>query len=364
METFFPLSVLFLFRSLRRRSHISSVTWYSYCCFFVRDRNENISVIKYVATATTPCETVKNTTRFVGLQRFQKIKHRRLNLSTLLLSFLYITLHNMVSVGFFSLELNIHTLWHSHHIRQNVRNIILRILVFTYTLISVRKKTFIGPRGFKQAQNLDKTSSSIKHGIRNSTTSRNGNGRLSTRKLGHFQSNMGELCGRHGYWKKSSKRTGRHTSFSNRQGISANIQKPANIGKGTSRHTKILERLTNNIEPKENITYQWHMFNSCKQELGKNFDAYLIKLRHLIKMCEYSALEDEQLRDRIVTSTSNNNVRARLLGESGLTLNRAIDICKRTELAEQQLGKLNNSAETIHYTKADKKKGTRIHKRL
>ena len=126
--------------------------------------------------------------------------------------------------------------------------------------------------------------------------------------------------------------------------------------KEQARTQKILERLTNYFEPKQNIIYQGYMFNSCTQEQGENFDAYLIKLRYLIKTCEYGALEDELLRDRIVTGTSNNNVRARLLCESGLTLDRAIDICKSTEQAEQQLGKLNNSAETIHYTKADKKK--------
>ena len=123
--------------------------------------------------------------------------------------------------------------------------------------------------------------------------------------------------------------------------------------------TKILERLTNYFEPKQNIIYQRYMFNSYTQELGEKFDAYLIKLRHLIKTCEYGAIEDELLRDRIVTGTSNNNVRAWLLSESGLTLDRVIDICRSTEQAEQQLGKLNNSAETIHYTKVDKKKKKR-----
>ena len=98
------------------------------------------------------------------------------------------------------------------------------------------------------------------------------------------------------------------------------------------------------------------MFNSCTQEQGEKFDAYLIRLRHLIKTCEYGALEDGLLCDRIVTGTSNNNVQARILSESGFTLDRAIDICRSTEQAEQQFGKLNNSPETIHYTKAGKKK--------
>ena len=89
---------------------------------------------------------------------------------------------------------------------------------------------------------------------------------------------------------------------------------------------KNLKRLTNYFEPKQNIIYQRYMFNSCTQGLGEKFDAYLIKLRHLIKTCEYGALEDELQRDRIVTGTSNSNVQARLLSESGLTLDRAIDI--------------------------------------
>ena len=155
---------------------------------------------------------------------------------------------------------------------------------------------------------------------------------------------------------KSSKRTGRHTSFGNRQRMSANILKPANVDRGTSRYTNILEKLTHYFESKQNIIYQRYMFNSCTQEQGEKLDAYLIKLRHLIKTCEYGAPEDELLRDRMVTDTSNNNFRARLLSESGLTLDRVVDICRSTEQAEQQLGKLNNSAETIHYTKADKKK--------
>ena len=120
--------------------------------------------------------------------------------------------------------------------------------------------------------------------------------------------------------------------------------------------TKILERLTNDFEPKQNMIYQRYMFNSCTQEQSEKFNAYLIKLRHLIKTCEYSALEDELLRDQIVTGTRNKNVLARLLSEYQLTLDQAIDICWSTEQVEQQLGKLSNSAETIDYTKAEKKR--------
>ena len=48
---------------------------------------------------------------------------------------------------------------------------------------------------------------------------------------------------------KSSRRTGRHTSFGNRQGISANIQKPANVGRGTSRHKEFWKNSQTTLNP-------------------------------------------------------------------------------------------------------------------
>ena len=63
---------------------------------------------------------------------------------------------------------------------------------------------------------------------------------------------------------------------------------------------------------------------------------------------------------QIVTGNSNNNVRTWLLSESGLTLDQVIDICRSTEQAEQQLDEVNDSAETIYYTKTDKKKARKF----
>ena len=198
--------------------------------------------------------------------------------------------------------------------------------MFTYTFISVCKKHL------SDHMNLDKTSSTIKHGICNSTPSKNGNGDL---------------------WENWALIK---LTWENYVAVTDIEKKAANVLVGTllviskeclqiyknllmsaeerADTQNFLERLTNYFEPKQNIVYQWYMFNSRTQEQGEKFDAYLIKLKHLIKMCKYSALEDELLRDRILTSTSNNNVWARLLSESGLTLDQAIDICRSTEQTE------------------------------
>ena len=118
---------------------------------------------------------------------------------------------------------------------------------------------------------------------------------------------------------------------------------------------KILDKLTEYFEPKQNKIYQRYLFNSCSQEHGERFETYLHKLRGLLKSCKYGILENELLRDRIVIGTNNQNIRAKLLSESGLTLDRTIDICRTTEQAELQLVKLNNTDEPIHYTTLDKR---------
>ena len=47
--------------------------------------------------------------------------------------------------------------------------------------------------------------------------------------------------------------------------------------------------------------------------------------------CDYGTLRDELIINRIVISLSESKVRALLLRESGLTLNRVIDMCRASE---------------------------------
>ena len=115
---------------------------------------------------------------------------------------------------------------------------------------------------------------------------------------------MRELFERDGYWKKSRKRTGRYIlSVIGKECQQIYKKKKKKLPMSAEERAdteKNLERLTNYFEPKQNIIYQRYMFNSCIEGQCDKFDAYLIKLRHLIKTCEYGALEDEILHDRIV----------------------------------------------------------------
>ena len=125
-----------------------------------------------------------------------------------------------------------------------------------------------------------------------------------------------------------------------------------------------IKKLSDYFEPKLNTTYERYVFNSCDQEIGERFDAYLNKLRKLIKTCRYSTLEDELLRDRIVMGTNKKEIRTRLLSEPDLTLDRTIDICRSTKQRDRQVDVIGSrkTTETVHYTqKAEKRKQRREH---
>jgi len=62
------------------------------------------------------------------------------------------------------------------------------------------------------------------------------------------------------------------------------------------------------------------------------------------------------LRDRIVTGLQNHGHRERLLRESTLTLQKAIDICRTNEMAASQRHKMEQSG-TIHFAREEKKRG-------
>ena len=62
------------------------------------------------------------------------------------------------------------------------------------------------------------------------------------------------------------------------------------------------------------------MFFSRDQEANEIFDSYLVSLRKLASSCEFTQLEEELIRDRIVLSTKDGGVRVRMLREPAMTL--------------------------------------------
>ena len=57
--------------------------------------------------------------------------------------------------------------------------------------------------------------------------------------------------------------------------------------------------------------------------------------------CEFGAIKDDLIRDRIVCGTISERVKDRLLREDKLTLDKAISVCRADEESMRQIQKMN-----------------------
>lgn len=122
----------------------------------------------------------------------------------------------------------------------------------------------------------------------------------------------------------------------------------------------ILEKLTEEFQSKRNIIYERYLFNSITQEANETFDRFLNRLRERSTTCKFAALESEMLRDRIVIGVTSDDTRERLLREKDLDLDKAINICRTSEMATKQLQSMHTTTETVQFarTKPSKPKTT------
>jgi len=102
-----------------------------------------------------------------------------------------------------------------------------------------------------------------------------------------------------------------------------------------------------------NVTYERYVFNRRVQEAGEKFDSFLADLRRLVRTCDYENLEDSIIRDRIVMGIRDDATRRKLLQTRKLDLALAVDICKASELAVQQLKAMTNGDE-VHALKTSR----------
>ena len=87
---------------------------------------------------------------------------------------------------------------------------------------------------------------------------------------------------------------------------------------------------------KPNITMKRHVFFTRNQRQGETVEAYVSDLRNKVKTCRFGNLQDELVKDRLVTGIHNDSVRKILLRNSELTLIKAIEICQIHEITEQR----------------------------
>ena len=100
---------------------------------------------------------------------------------------------------------------------------------------------------------------------------------------------------------------------------------------------KCLEVLEKYFKPTRNVVYERYVFNTCSQTGEESIQTYVTRLRKLAASCEYGALTDEFIQDRLVIGLKNQGDKVRLLREKSLTLQKAIEMCTSSETASHQM---------------------------
>ncbi|BET02330.1 Reverse transcriptase (RNA-dependent DNA polymerase) [Nesidiocoris tenuis] len=101
--------------------------------------------------------------------------------------------------------------------------------------------------------------------------------------------------------------------------------------------TEIISALDGFFLPAVNVIYERYVFGSAAQNESEKIDQYVARLRHLSSTCEYKAMEDEMIRDRLVLGIRDEETKKQLLSDPKLTLTSAIRTCRVNELASAQM---------------------------
>ena len=78
------------------------------------------------------------------------------------------------------------------------------------------------------------------------------------------------------------------------------------------------------------------MFNRRKQEDCESVDSFITDLHTLAKHCDFGALHNQLIRDRIVVGIMDSKLSERLQIDSDFTLEKAVTTVRQTEMVHQQ----------------------------
>ncbi|UYV66194.1 K02A2.6-like [Cordylochernes scorpioides] len=119
---------------------------------------------------------------------------------------------------------------------------------------------------------------------------------------------------------------------------------------------EIINALTHHFTPKINIIYERSIFNQTNQETNESIEQYICRLRKLSSTCNYGAMTEEMIRDRLVLGIIDKQTKRQLISDPQLTLQKAIDVCKANESANKQIENLTkNTQEEVNKLNIRKK---------
>ena len=98
----------------------------------------------------------------------------------------------------------------------------------------------------------------------------------------------------------------------------------------------VLDKFDAYFAPRCNELASRYKFRKCLQSADESIDAYITRLKILVKDCNYED-RDKELRDQIVFGCADDKLRQKFFEQEDLTLQKAIDVSIAYQAARRQM---------------------------
>ena len=121
----------------------------------------------------------------------------------------------------------------------------------------------------------------------------------------------------------------------------------------------VVQKFQDYCSPRKNITFMQHKFFTCKQRDGQSFDEFVTELRKHSADCEFETLCNSLIRYIIICGINDNHLHERLLRETELTLQKAVQLGHAAEETKRHVKELQKEiddkslVDTVHKEKFD-----------
>ena len=111
--------------------------------------------------------------------------------------------------------------------------------------------------------------------------------------------------------------------------------------------TKAARMLNAHFQAEPNPVYERYQFRQLHPRSGESVTQFVVRLRQQARFCDFKAVTDDMIRDHIVATISNVELKKKLLQETKLTLASCLNVCSTFEFTQRQVSSMG-TAESLH----------------
>lgn len=95
-------------------------------------------------------------------------------------------------------------------------------------------------------------------------------------------------------------------------------------------------KLNSFFEPKQNVSYERHIFRQMKQNNNERIDVFVMRLREQADRCDFDEQYDDNIRDQVTTGCASDLLRRKILERDNESLEKLIKMAQMIEMVHKQ----------------------------